>query len=75
MRKKLSLLLVIFAVCIFGTFSVAGTGWESFKKTKQQGGPALKSGDIIFIVNPAGQGKAIQLATKSKYTHVGIVFI
>jgi uncharacterized protein YycO len=33
-----------------------------------------KNGDIIFIVNPSGQGKAIQLATKSKYTHVGIIF-
>jgi hypothetical protein len=36
--------------------------------------PNVKDGDIIFIVNPGGQGKAIQLATKSKYTHVGIVF-
>jgi hypothetical protein len=35
----------------------------------------LKNGDLVFIVNPAGQGKSIQLATKSKYTHVGIVFI
>ncbi len=34
----------------------------------------LKDGDIIFIVNPSGQGKAIQLATKSKYTHVGVIF-
>jgi hypothetical protein len=34
----------------------------------------LKDGDIIFIVNPSGQGKAIQLATKSKFTHVGIIF-
>lgn len=33
-----------------------------------------KNGDLIFIVNPSGQGKAIQLATKSKYTHVGIIF-
>lgn len=35
----------------------------------------FKNGDIIFIVNPSGQGKAIQLATKSKFTHVGIIFI
>ena len=34
-----------------------------------------KNGDIIFIVNPSGQGKAIQLATKSKYTHVGVIFL
>jgi len=36
--------------------------------------PVVKNGDIVFIVNPSGQGKAIQLATKSKFTHVGIVF-
>lgn len=36
--------------------------------------PAVKDGDIIFIQNPSGQGKAIQLATKSKYTHVGVIF-
>jgi len=35
----------------------------------------LKTGDIVFISNSGGQGKAIQLATKSKYTHVGIIFI
>jgi hypothetical protein len=35
----------------------------------------LKTGDILFISNAGGQGKAIQFATKSKYTHVGIVFI
>ncbi len=36
--------------------------------------PQVKDGDIIFIQNPSGQGKAIQLATKSKYTHVGVIF-
>lgn len=41
----------------------------------KQDQPKLKTGDILFISNPGGQGKAIQLATKSKYTHVGIVFI
>ncbi len=35
----------------------------------------LKTGDILFIENNNGQGAAIQLATKSKWTHVGIVFI
>lgn len=30
---------------------------------------------MLFIVNPSGQGKAIQLATHSKYTHIGIVFM
>jgi hypothetical protein len=75
-RKKLLLLLAILAVCIGGTYSLTGTlGSGKFCKSKKANGPALKSGDIIFIVNPRGQGKAIQLATKSKYTHVGIIFI
>lgn len=33
----------------------------------------FREGDILFISNPIGQGQAIQLATKSKYTHVGII--
>ncbi len=37
--------------------------------------PAYKNGDLIFIVNPSGQGKAIQLATKSKFTHIGIILM
>lgn len=36
--------------------------------------PAFKSGDLIFQSSNAGQGKAIQLATKSPYSHVGIIF-
>lgn len=34
----------------------------------------LKSGDIIFQISASGQGKAIQLATHSKYTHCGIIY-
>ncbi len=34
----------------------------------------LQDGDIVFQINQSGQGKAIQLATHSKYTHCGIVF-
>ncbi len=34
----------------------------------------LHEGDVIFQTNNEGQGKAIMLATKSKYTHCGILF-
>jgi hypothetical protein len=34
----------------------------------------LQDGDIVFQISEFGQGKAIQLATHSKYTHCGIVF-
>lgn len=65
--------IILIGVLAFLTLS----GFQRFKtKTSlKQNITSLKNGDIIFIVNPSGQGKAIQLATKSKYTHVGIVFI
>ena len=34
----------------------------------------LQNGDIIFHTSKSGQSQAIQLATKSKYSHVGIIF-
>ncbi len=33
-----------------------------------------QNGDIIFQISVSGQGKAIQLATKSVYTHCGIIY-
>ena len=35
----------------------------------------LKNGDLIFQTSLSEQSKAIQLATKSKYSHCGIIFI
>lgn len=63
MRKHIFLLSSFLAFILL-------TGFIYLKSEKP-----LKNGDIVFIVNPSGQGKAIQLATKSKYTHVGIVLI
>ena len=36
--------------------------------------PELKNGDIIFQISKSNQSKAIQIATNSKYSHVGIIF-
>lgn len=35
----------------------------------------IKNGDLIFQTSLSGQSKAIQLATGSKYSHCGIVYI
>ena len=35
----------------------------------------LKNGDIIFQVSKSSQSKAIQIATGSKYSHMGIIYI
>ena len=34
----------------------------------------IKDGDLIFQSSRAGQGRAIQIATNSKYSHCGIIF-
>jgi len=34
----------------------------------------LENGDIIFQISKSGQSKAIQIATGSKYSHMGIVY-
>ncbi|WP_291870432.1 YiiX family permuted papain-like enzyme [Maribacter sp.] len=34
----------------------------------------IKNGDIIFQTSKSSQSKAIQLATNSKYSHVGIIY-
>ena len=34
-----------------------------------------QNGDIIFHISKSSQSKAIQIATKSPYSHVGIVYI
>ena len=34
----------------------------------------LKEGDLIFQTSLSGQSKAIQVATKSKYSHCGLIF-
>jgi hypothetical protein len=37
--------------------------------------PRVREGDLVFQVLRTGQGPAIQQATKSRYTHVGIVLL
>jgi hypothetical protein len=34
----------------------------------------FQNGDIIFQTSQSGQSKAIQIATDSKYSHMGIVY-
>ena len=61
-------------IAIFILFLAAGISIYSINSTKNKSVDKFQTGDIIFIHSASGQGKAIQLATKSKYTHVGIIF-
>ncbi len=44
------------------------------KKDNKNHSTEIKSGDIIFQTSLSNQSKAIQKATKSKYSHMGIIF-
>jgi hypothetical protein len=57
-----------FSQLIFGKGSLHEV---PFSSTYSDG---LKDGDLIFQTSLSSQSKAIQLATKSKYSHCGIVF-
>jgi hypothetical protein len=57
---------------------LAGVGLYLLLPGKMQAGNPdtcqFKEGDILFQSSARGQGRAIQLATKSKYTHCGVIF-
>jgi uncharacterized protein YycO len=39
------------------------------------GVPALREGDVVFSSSAEGQGQAVMAATRSIYTHCGVVFL
>ena len=41
---------------------------------KDEISPTFQNGDIIFQTSNSSQSKAIQLATHSPYSHVGIIY-
>lgn len=55
------------------TMLPACTNNHSRKNSPEQE-PAIQQGDIIFQVSKSSQSRAIQLATHSKYTHMGIIY-
>lgn len=57
-----------FSQLIFGKGSTNEIGLSSSSSNE------LREGDLIFQTSRSSQSKAIQLATKSKYSHCGIVF-
>ncbi len=76
MKKKIILGLTALLLCIgiAGTIKQKTPKWKSVSNLYVGWQDSLKDGDLIFQVNIAGQGKAIQLATHSEYTHIGILF-
>ena len=65
MRKNISFRIISLTLTISLFISCSTDSFEN----------KLKSGDIIFQTSKSQQSKAIQLATHSKYSHVGIVYV
>jgi hypothetical protein len=62
-------------IVIFGQLMCFGPGaTEDRAISRFQDKSIFKEGDIIFQTSQSAQSKAIQLATKSKYCHCGIIF-
>jgi uncharacterized protein YycO len=80
--KKITLILALFALIIFGGLYAKRKFYdpifrlENAKTAVKQltDKDEIKNGDLIFQTSLSGQSKAIQLATKSKYSHCGIIY-
>jgi hypothetical protein len=76
MKKTLLILLI-------GGLGLAFISRKNFRPSRQEEGPerrvkhlknTFQNGDIIFQTSKSSQSKAIQLATNSKYSHMGLIY-
>jgi hypothetical protein len=56
------------------TFILLAASLGAFNSPNYQQHKSFANGDIIFHTSTSSQSKAIQLATKSKYSHMGIIY-
>lgn len=67
MKQSITILLICLTI---GSGCTNGNSDPTLKERVQ----TIQSGDIIFQTSQSSQSKAIQLATKSKYSHMGIIY-
>jgi len=80
--KKGIIILALLGLTIFGGFYAKRKFYdpknqlENAKTEVKQltDNDEIKNGDLIFQTSLSGQSKAIQLATKSKYSHCGLIY-
>ncbi|MEQ1717806.1 MAG: YiiX/YebB-like N1pC/P60 family cysteine hydrolase, partial [Hyphomicrobium sp.] len=73
MKRTLRLLLALPVILALGAALV--WGWLDATRVSAGGLPPLKTGDLVFQESGNTQSAAIALASRSLYTHVGIVEI
>ncbi len=78
--KRISLIIVL-AILVYGGLLIfdiyqfdKGTKEDTQKFSAYFNETEIQNGDIIFQTSKSSQSKAIQLATNSKYSHMGIVY-
>ena len=74
MKTIFRFLFFLLTIAIIASCSNASSENENFI-SKKYATPKLQNGDIIFQSSESGQSKAVSIATHSKYTHCGIVFV
>lgn len=74
MKRGLKILLGLVAVPALFFLTVRLITGNAIHSKTIQAEKQFQSGDITFHTSRSSQSKAIQLATKSKYSHMGIVY-
>lgn len=69
-KSSIVLIAFLFISCVFAVYKFS----DSNSSINKSDNFDFKNGDIIFQTSLSLQSKAIQLATKSKYSHCGIIF-
>lgn len=72
MKRLLILTLVVLTLSL-SSYNIVGLQAKSINRSTNQYAD-LHSGDIIFQTTSSGLSAAIQLATRSKYSHCGMIF-
>jgi uncharacterized protein YycO len=76
--KKIIIIAVLGLIGAFGLFVVTirimADKPRELSKSKTVDSKEFQNGDIIFQTSKSSQSKAIQLATNSKYSHMGIIY-
>lgn len=76
MKKKTVLILLLLVVAFCGSFYAINHYKKSPSKeqTNSTTSPEFRSGDLIFQISQSSQCIAVQKATKSVYSHCGIIY-
>ena len=74
MKSKLIVLLGVIGLIIFLLFYLKSDNNLSQNETRFINNEKFQNGDLIFHISKSEQSEAIQLATKSEYSHCGLIY-